>query len=94
MEPQMMLVQAAASVLSGALLAVAFFLLWSKSKSPWLLLALIATGVSLLFRLVYALGGSSLLGMTALFTLTWQATYLFVAAGLLGYALDETKKRG
>jgi hypothetical protein len=94
MEPRMMmLLQGTASTLGGVMIVVALFLLWTKSKSPWLLLALVAEGVSLLFRLVYMVG-ASLLGMTSLFALIWQAAGLFVAAGLLGYALDETRKRG
>lgn len=44
----MLTVQAMASVLSGALILVALFLLWSKSQSTWLLLALLGEGVSLL----------------------------------------------
>ena len=87
----MLIVQSAASVFTGILMLVALFLLWSKSKSTWLLLALAGISISLLFRLAYAVV-PTFLSIAPMMPLLWSVTGLLVAAGLLGYALDESKR--
>jgi hypothetical protein len=89
----MLLLQMAASVLGGLLIALALFVLWSKTQSGWLLLALAGEAVSLLFRIAVAVV-PTLLGSNPMFPLVWSVTGLLLAAGLLGYAFDEPKRRG
>ena len=85
-------VQAMASVLSGVLVLVALFLLWSKSQSMWLLIALLGEGVSLLLRFAVAVAPSAL-GAIPMMPLIWSITGLLVAAGLLGFALEVSSRR-
>ena len=93
MDPHaMLMLQAVASVFGGILILVALFVLWNKSQSPWLLLALVGEGVSVLFRLAFSVA-PTVLGAIPMIPLVWSITGLLVAAGLLGYALDESKRR-
>ncbi len=81
--------QFSASVLSGLLVLAALFLLWWKSHSPWLLLAIMAAGISLLFRLAFAVAPAAL-SSTPVLLLVWPLTGLVMAGGLLGYAVLES----
>jgi hypothetical protein len=87
----MQVVQAAASVLSGVLVFAALYLLWWKSYSPWLLIALLGSGISLLFRIAFAVAPGTL-GATPILVLVWPVTGLMVATGLLGYAVVEANR--
>ena len=87
------MLQMATSVLSGVLIMAALALLWSKSHSSWLLLALAGAGASLLFRLAIAVVPSLYTANGMMLPLIWSATALMVAAGLLGYAIDESNRR-
>ena len=80
--------QAAIGALVGLLMVAALLLLWQRSRSGWLLLALGGEAASLMFRLAFALAPSLLSSDSALL-LVWQATALMVAAGLLGFALER-----
>ena len=88
----MTVLQMAASVLGGVIVLAALILLWWKSQSPWLLLAVAAEGISLLCRLAFAIV-PGVLGTTPMILLVWPAMGLLVAAGLLGYALDVSNRR-
>ncbi len=80
------------SIISGVILIAALFALWNKSQSTWLLLALLGAGVSLLLRLAFAVA-PTILNITPMMPLIWPITGLLVSAGLLGYAIDESKRR-
>jgi hypothetical protein len=88
----MFTVQAMTSVLSGALVLAALFLLWSKSQSSWLLLALLGEGVSLLLRLAVAVA-PTVLGGIPMMPLIWSIAALLVAAGLFGFALEVSNRK-
>ena len=88
----MLIVQSMASVLSGVLILVALFLLWSKSQSTWLLLALLGEGVSVLLRFAVSVA-PAVLGAIPMMPLIWSITALVVAAGLLGYALEVANRK-
>ena len=88
----MQMVLKLASVLSSVLVLVALFLLWSKSQSSWLLLALLGEGVSLLFRFALTVA-PAVLGAIPMMPLIWSITGLLVAAGLLGFALEVSKRQ-
>ncbi|HTA65965.1 MAG TPA: hypothetical protein VK753_10715 [Xanthomonadaceae bacterium] len=88
----MLLVQSAASLFAGIIMIAGLFVLWSKTPSGWLLLALAAEGISMVFRLAYAVVPSMLVGIPA-FTMVWSATGLMVAAGVMGYALEQPGRR-
>jgi hypothetical protein len=89
----MVMLQMFASVLGGVLIAVALFVLWSKTQSGWLLLALASEGISVLFRIALALV-PTLLSTTPMIPMVWSVTGLLMAAGLLGYAFDAPKRPG
>jgi hypothetical protein len=87
----MQVLQMAASVLSGVMVFGALYLLWWRSYSPWLLIALLGSGISLLFRLAFAVA-SGALGGSPMLVLVWPVTGLMVATGLLGYAVAEANR--
>jgi hypothetical protein len=88
----MQILQVTGSVLSGVLVLAALILLWLKSQSPWLLIAVMAEGISLLFRLAYSVA-AAVFATTPMILLVWPITGLLVAAGLLGYAVAESNRR-
>ncbi|HEY2345093.1 MAG TPA: hypothetical protein VGH80_04335 [Xanthomonadaceae bacterium] len=88
----MQVMQAATGLVGGLMMIVALFVLWNRSPSGWLLLALAGEGVSLLFRLAFSVVPGMLAGVPAIL-MVWQACALMVAAGLLGYALEAPAKR-
>jgi hypothetical protein len=88
----MQILQVAGSVLSGVIVLAALILLWLKSQSPWLLVAVMAEGISLLFRLAYSVA-AAVFATTPMIVLVWPITGLLVAAGLLGYAVAESNRR-
>jgi hypothetical protein len=91
-QPAMQILQEAGSVLSGVIVLAALILLWLKSQSPWLLVAVMAEGISLLFRLAYSVA-AAVFATTPMIVLVWPITGLLVAAGLLGYAVAESNRR-
>ena len=82
----------ATSIISGVILIAALFALWNKSQSAWLLLALLGAGVSLLLRLAFV-AVPAILSITPMMPLVWPITGLMLSVGLLGYAIDESKRR-
>lgn len=88
----MQILQASASVLAAVIVLAALGVLWWRSHSQWLLLAIAAEGVSLLFRLAFVAAPSAMAG-TSMLLLVWPVTGLLMAAGLLGYALDAPNRR-
>ncbi len=88
----MQTLQASCSVLGAVLVLAALVLLWWKSHSPWLLLAVAAEGISLLFRLAFAVA-ASVMSASSILMLILPMTGLLVAAGLLGYAVDASNRR-
>lgn len=87
----MQVLQLSASVLSGVLVFAALYLLWWRSYSPWLLIALLGSGISLLFRLAFAVAPGAL-GASPILVLIWPLTGLMAATGLLGYAVTEANR--
>ena len=77
---------------SGLMLIAALFLLWWKSKSPWLLVSIGAEGVSLLLRLVLVATPNLFTGMPML-SMIWSFTFIAMAGGLLAYAVADTTQR-
>jgi uncharacterized membrane protein len=88
----MLLVQALTGILSGVIVMAALAVLWSKSPSGWLLLALAGAAISMLFRLAFAIMPAMFSGSPNI-ALVWQVTSLMVAAGLLGYALEQPGRK-
>jgi hypothetical protein len=86
------MLQMAAGVLGSILIMAALALLWSKSHSSWLLIALAGAGASLLLRLVVSVM-PTLLSQAQMIPLVWSAAALLEAAGFLGYALEQTNRR-
>ncbi|MEO8742875.1 MAG: hypothetical protein ABI365_06750 [Lysobacteraceae bacterium] len=87
----MIFLQSAASILGGVMVFAALLLLWRKSQSEWLLLALAAKGASLLCSVAFW-AVPSILSSTPIVLLIWPITGLLMAIGLLGYAVVESKR--
>ena len=94
MESQgMMYLQTLIGLFGSAMVIAALFMLWSKHRSNWLLLALAGEGASLVFRGLVSLLPSLIGGGSQMIYLLWQAAGLMLAAGLLGYALEQTQRK-
>src|SRR5476649_494172 len=88
----MQILEATASVPSALIVLAALVLLWWKSHSPWLLLAIAAEGLSLLFRLAFTVA-PTVMTATPILLVVWPFTGLLVAAGLFGYALEQANRQ-
>ncbi len=87
----MLLLNAMASVLSGAMIIAALLLLWRKSNSEWLLLALVAESGSVLCRIALFVV-PTVLNTKPILLLIWPVTGVLLAVGLLGYAVVESNR--
>jgi len=81
------LLQTIAPLASSAMIIVALVMLWRRSRSVWLIVALVAEIAGLLFRGAMAVAAGLAQGTPMFFTI-WTLCYLIFAAGLLGYALE------
>jgi len=88
----MTMLQSAISLLAALMTIAAFFLLWWKSKSTWLLVALLAEGISFLLRGAFAIIPTQLSGTPQIFVI-WGVCGFVVALCLLGYAVTETTRQ-
>lgn len=92
MNQMSLMLQSSISLIAGVLMLVALFMVWTKTASQWLLLALGGEAVSILFRLLFT-AAPSMMGSVPGLVLVWQATGLMVGAGVLGYALELPQRR-
>lgn len=88
-----LIVQLSAIWLGAFLLLGALIVLWAKSHSPWILLALVGESASVLFRFVFSRASSGF-GSFSVAELIPPITTLMLATGLLGYALNARKQHG
>lgn len=84
--------QSLAPIAMAVMILVALWLLWGRDRSIWLIVAIIAELVGLLFRgaLVVMPGFAQ---TTPLFFTVWTLSSLLFAGALLGYAIEITQKR-
>ena len=85
-----LLQQIAPTVISLIVIA-ALALLWRSSKSIWLVVAIVAELVGLVFRGAYLVMPDLARSMPILFTV-WSLAALVFAVGLLGYAIEQGQK--
>ncbi|MBA8883684.1 hypothetical protein [Dokdonella fugitiva] len=80
------------SIIIPALVLAALVLLWRRDRSAWLVVALGAEAVGLLFRFALTLM-PDLLHSAPLMLSAWTLSALVFAVGLLGYAIEVNGKR-
>ena len=85
------LLQTIAPIASSLMIIAALVLLWRRSRSVWLIVALASELAGILFRCVVALM-PELAQSTPMFFTIWTLCYLVFAAGLLGYALEVNQR--
>lgn len=85
-----LMVGLAAIWLSAPLIVIALVVLWAKSRSPWLLLALVGECVSYGFRVGLSIAPSAL-GDLSMAELVLPIAAWMLAIGLLGYAISAKK---
>jgi uncharacterized membrane protein YoaK (UPF0700 family) len=83
--------QSIGPLLATLMIAAALIMLWRQSRSIWLIVALVAELVSLVFRGVIAIAPDFARSAPLFFTV-WLLCSLIFAAGLLGYAIETTQK--
>ncbi|WP_395679111.1 hypothetical protein [Dokdonella sp.] len=80
------------SVVMALMLILALALLWRRDRSVWLLVALAAETIGLVFRIVLTVIPDVIRTAPMLFSV-WTLTALAFALGLLGYAIEASAKR-
>ena len=83
--------QTLAPIASSLMIVAALAMLWRRSRSVWLIVALAAELAGLLFRSVVAVA-PGITQSTPMFFTIWTLCYLVFAAGLLGYALEVNQR--
>jgi hypothetical protein len=70
---------------------VALALLWRASRSVWLIVAIVGEIAAFAFNIVIVIAPEVARNMSPLFPL-WTMAALVFAGGLLGYAIETSKK--
>ncbi len=86
-----MLLQQAAPTVIALIVIAALALLWRTSRSIWLVVALAAELVGLVFRFAVSFM-PDLARSTSVFFTIWSLSALVFAIGLLGYAIEQSQK--
>ena len=85
------LMQTLAPIASSLMIIAALAMLWRRSRSVWLIVALAAELAGLLFRSAIVIAPG--IGQNApMFFTIWTLCYLVLGAGLLGYALEVNQR--
>ena len=85
------LLQEIAPTIISLIVIAALALLWRNSKSIWIVVAIVAELVGLVFRGVYSMMPELARSMPMLFTV-WSLSAFVFAVGLLGYAIEQGQK--
>lgn len=92
MDPYVVLMVGLAALwLSGPLIVAALVVLWVKSRSPWLLLALLGTCLSYGVRAGFSIA-PSVSGGSSIAEVVLPIAALMFAIGLLGFAISASKQ--
>lgn len=84
--------QSLAPIVIALMVLVALALLWRRDRSVWLIVAIAAEVLGLLFRgVLFAM--PDLVRGTPQFFAIWTLSSLVFAAGLLGYALERNQRQ-
>lgn len=78
---------------ASSMIFAALFLLWRKSGSVWLIVAIVAELFSLTFLLVLKLAPALAQSMPIFFPI-WTLSALAMAIALLAYAIETTHRPG
>ena len=73
------------------MLLTALALLWRVSRSVWLIVAIAGEMAAFAFNMVITIAPATAQGMSPFFPL-WRISSLVFAGGLLGYAIETSKK--
>ena len=84
--------QSLAPIVIALMVLAALALLWRRDHSVWLIVAIVAELVGLVFRGVLV-AMPELMRSTPMFFAVWTLSSLVFAAGLLGYAIEATQRR-
>ncbi|HEY6985063.1 MAG TPA: hypothetical protein VH375_03195 [Rhodanobacteraceae bacterium] len=85
------LLQTIAPIASSLIIVAALVMLWRKSRSVWLIVALASELAGLVFRCAIAVMPGLVQSAPMFFTI-WTLCYLVFAVGLLGYALEVNQR--
>jgi hypothetical protein len=84
--------QSLTPIVMALMVLTALALLWRKSHSVWLIVAIAGEAIGLIFRGVLFVTPELMRTMPLFFSL-WTLSSLVFAAGLLGYAIETTQRR-
>ena len=81
------ILQSLAPVIASLMMFVAFFLLWSKSRSVWLMVAMVAELIGFSCMVLLKVAPGVLQGTPAFFWI-WTLSAFVMALALLAYAIE------
>ena len=85
------ILQMLAPILASLMMFAALYLLWSKSKSIWLIVAMVAELSGLAFMVALRIA-PSLFQSTPFFFAIWSMTGFVMALALLAYAIEVSQR--
>jgi hypothetical protein len=85
------LLQQIAPTIVSLMVIAALALLWRASRSIWLVVAIVAELVALVFRGAYAFMPDLARTIPMMYTI-WSLSAFVFAVGLLGYAIEQGQK--
>lgn len=83
--------QMLAPMVASLMMFAVFFLLWSKSRSVWLMLAMLADMIGFAFMAILRVA-PGLAQSTPIFFPLWTLSGFVVALGLLAYAIEASRQ--
>lgn len=86
------ILQTLAPVIASLMMFAAFYLLWSNSRSSWLIVAMVAELAGFAF-MVFLKVAPGMLQDTPLFFLAWTLSGFVMALALLAYAVEVSQRR-
>ena len=79
-------------ILCAIALVVAVIMLWRKHRSMWLIVAMIGLAIEIVLYILNSVVPGVLQVFPMVF-LVWQLVAVLFAVGLLGYAIETTRRR-
>ena len=85
------ILQALVPILASLMMFAALYLLWSKSRSVWLIAAMVAELSGLVFMVILRMA-PDLMPSTPIFFLIWAMSGFVMALALLAYAVEVSQR--
>lgn len=85
------ILQSLAPILASLMMFAAFFLLWSKSRSAWLIVAMLAVLTGFAFMVIMRIAPGLAQSMPIFFPI-WTLSGFVMAMALLAYSIEVSQR--